>query len=159
MRKFTVVLLTLLLCLLVAAPPVLADDSPLPTPTPPPTTQPIPTASPTPPPLLPKTGETLWPEDPTNLFDVLTWLISGGAGAFVAVWIEKQRWFQPIAGQWKPTVVMGCIALTALLPKLLFDFMPVMVWETLAPYFSVVVTAILLGYPVSQVFHKFVNKP
>lgn len=96
--------------------------------------------------------------NPTDLSAVLIWLAGGGAGMFVAVWIEKQRWFQQIAGQYKPMVVMTGIIIVALIPRLLLDFVPANVWEVIQPYFATVVTAILVGYPLSQVFHEWVNR-
>lgn len=117
-------------------------DSPLPTPTPP---VPVPDIN------IPGL------EDPTDLLKVLPWIAAGGAGPFVAVWIEKQKWFQAIESRYKPTVVMVTVASVALAAKLLIDFVPASVWAVIAPYFGIVVVAILIGYPLSQFTHRSVN--
>lgn len=98
------------------------------------------------------------PENPTDIVGVLLWLAGGGAGAFVAVWIERQGWFQRVPPEYKRAVVMAAIALVALIPQVVMDVMPAAVWEAVGPYFSTVVAAILLGYPASQVLHVAVNK-
>ena len=97
-------------------------------------------------------------EDPTDLMQVLVWLASGGAGAFVAVFIEKQKWFQKFNAFGKQALVLLGVVLVALIPQLLIDLVPMNVWDTVGPYFATVITAVLLGYPVSQLMHKTVNK-
>jgi len=96
--------------------------------------------------------------DPTDFQGVLVWLASGGAGAFIAVWIEKQKWFQAIASHYKPVVVLGCIIVVALIPRVLLDFVPAGVWAAVQPYFATIVTAVLVGYPLSQLFHEVINR-
>lgn len=97
-------------------------------------------------------------EDPTDLRAVVTWLASGGGGAFVALWVEKQKWFQELGADNKKFVVVVFIGGLAIASKLLLDFIPEPVWVVIAPYFTVVMTAVLVGYPVSQLFHFTVNK-
>lgn len=96
--------------------------------------------------------------DPTNFQGVLIWLAGGGAGAFIAVWIEKQKWFQNVAGHYKPVVVLGSIVIVALIPRVLLDFVPTGAWAVVQPYFATIVTAILVGYPLSQLFHEVINR-
>ena len=98
------------------------------------------------------------PEDPADLTGVLVWLAGGGAGAFVAIMLEKQKWFQKIASQYKPLVVLASIAVVALIPQLLLDLVPSSWWDVMGPYFTTLMTAILAGYPLSQIFHVQINK-
>jgi len=95
--------------------------------------------------------------DPTNLRAVLVWLASGGGGVAVALWIEKQKWFNKVDSSYKPIVVMAFIAGVALVPQLMLNFIPENVWEVIGPYFATVVAALLIGYPLSQYTHVHIN--
>lgn len=98
------------------------------------------------------------PENPTDVISWLGWLAGGGAGAFVAVWIEKRPWFQRVKPEHKRLVVLAAVGIVALIPQIVSDVVPAGVWEFIQPYFATVVAAILIGYPASQVVHTYVNK-
>lgn len=93
-------------------------------------------------------------QDPTDLRDVIGWLAGGGAGAYLAIWLEKKQWFQNIKSEYKPITVLACIGGIALIAQIALNFIPDNVWDVIGPYFTTIMSAILVGYPVSQMVHS-----
>jgi hypothetical protein len=111
--------------------------------------------SPVPTPPAPGQPEPPALEDPTDIREVVSWLVAGGAGPALAFFLAKQKWFNDIKEkQVKVGVVISMVVGVPLLAKVLIDFVPPTLWDIVQPYWRVGVGALLIGWPASQVFYE-----
>jgi len=93
-----------------------------------------------------------------SIQDLLVWLMGGlGSSAVVSYLAERWAWFQSLAPEVKKLYKTVGASVVAILAFLANQYVPVEVWNSLSPYWQLILGVIAVNYGV-EVFHWFDKK-